>query len=137
MQSTAGVAFRKVERSYESTPNGWRLATYEEAKKGLQTIKNKNLLKRWDRVRLLDGWITGPGYNFEMGDDFKGCLGYMLLIQTQASGMLSYSNIKFVWKHAFGLWKTLLIIAYQAISKIVEHGHHSDIGCQIKDFSLN
>ncbi|GLJ21895.1 hypothetical protein SUGI_0409390 [Cryptomeria japonica] len=91
-----GRAFKKVQRSYHSTPNGWRLATYEEAKNGLGTIKKKNLLKRWDRVRLLDGWMTGLGYNYEMGNNFKGCLGCMLLIQTEISGTLSFFKTKFL-----------------------------------------
>ncbi|XP_057844089.1 uncharacterized protein LOC131053482 isoform X2 [Cryptomeria japonica] len=84
--------FKKVERSYYSTPNGYRLATFDEVKNGLPMIKEQNILNKWDRVRLLDGWITGPGYNFEMGNDFKGCLGYMLLIQIKESGG-TYANV--------------------------------------------
>ncbi|GLJ35194.1 hypothetical protein SUGI_0708350 [Cryptomeria japonica] len=80
-----GMPFQKIERSYYSTPFGWRLATFDETRNGLEKIKEKNLLNKCDRVRLLDGWITGPGYNFKMGNDFKGCLGYILLIRTEAS----------------------------------------------------
>ncbi|KAH9289768.1 hypothetical protein KI387_033885 [Taxus chinensis] len=78
------MSFEVVERSY-FTPNGWRLATFEEAKNGVEEIKEKGLLKKWDRVRLLDGWILGSGYDFRMGNDFKGCLGYMLLVQAQTT----------------------------------------------------
>ncbi|KAH9293491.1 hypothetical protein KI387_041307, partial [Taxus chinensis] len=75
--------FKVVERSY-CTPRGWRLATYEEVKNGLKGNEVQGLLKEWDRVRLLDGWILGSGYDFEMGHDFRSCLGYMLLIETQS-----------------------------------------------------
>ncbi|GLJ10139.1 hypothetical protein SUGI_0122860 [Cryptomeria japonica] len=51
----------------------WKAAV--QARDGLERIKEQNILKQWDRVRLLDGWIPGPGYNFEMGNDFSGCLG--------------------------------------------------------------
>ncbi|KAH9289771.1 hypothetical protein KI387_033888, partial [Taxus chinensis] len=78
------MSFEVVERSY-FTPNGWRLATFEEAENGLEEIKEKELLKKWDRVRLLDGWILGSGYDFRMGNDFKGCLGYMLLVPAQTA----------------------------------------------------
>ncbi|XP_057844990.2 uncharacterized protein LOC131054475 [Cryptomeria japonica] len=86
------MPFQKIERSYYSTPFGWRLATFDETRNGLEKIKEKNLLNKCDRVRLLDGWITGPGYNFKMGNDFKGCLGYILLIRTEASGC-AYADV--------------------------------------------
>ncbi|GLJ21898.1 hypothetical protein SUGI_0409430 [Cryptomeria japonica] len=101
------MAFKKVERSYHSTPNGYRLATFEEASNELKSIEEQNLLNTWDRVRLLDGWITGPGYNFEMGNDFKGCLGYMLLIENESSGIFSYSNVKFLIKSCIQSMETL------------------------------
>lgn len=84
--------FQRAKRCYFSTPPGWRLATFKETEERLETIKKQNILEKWDRARLLDGWITGPGYNFEMGNDFKGCLGYMLLIKTQSSGF-PYDNV--------------------------------------------
>ncbi|GLJ35181.1 hypothetical protein SUGI_0708090 [Cryptomeria japonica] len=92
MGEIVSVRFQKVERSYFSTPTGWRLATFEEARDGVDMIKEHNILEKWDRVRLLDGWILGWGYDFKMGNDFKGCLGYMLLVQTHASGF-AYADV--------------------------------------------
>ncbi|KAH9322809.1 hypothetical protein KI387_017448 [Taxus chinensis] len=88
------MSLRKENKSF-CTPNGWRLATVEEAKNGLEAIKEPGFLNKWDRVRLLDGWILGPGYDLQMGkdlqigNDFRGCLGYMLLITINPGEHLS------------------------------------------------
>ncbi|KAH9314593.1 hypothetical protein KI387_023220 [Taxus chinensis] len=86
------MSLKVVERSY-CTPNGWRLATYEEAKNGVESIKEQGLLGKWDRARLLDGWISGPGYNFQMKNDFRWCMGYMLIIQTQPTSGSAYVDV--------------------------------------------
>ncbi|KAH9294881.1 hypothetical protein KI387_038469 [Taxus chinensis] len=74
-----------VERSYYTPPH-CRLATFKEARDNVEVIKQLSLLKGWDwgTARLLDGWICGPRYNFQMGDDFRRCMGHMLIIQIEA-----------------------------------------------------
>ncbi|GLJ38248.1 hypothetical protein SUGI_0778660 [Cryptomeria japonica] len=78
-------SFKKVNRSYHSTPDGWRLATFEEALNGLESNMVQQHLGEWESARLLDGWISGAGYDYEIGQEFRSCMGYMLLIQTQTS----------------------------------------------------
>ncbi|GLJ35642.1 hypothetical protein SUGI_0716420 [Cryptomeria japonica] len=79
-----------VERSYCTKP-GWRLATFQEANENLQMIKQQGLLKGGERARLLDGWISGSSYSndIQMRDEFRSCLGHMLIIQLHPS--ISYS----------------------------------------------
>eukprot|EP01018_Ginkgo_biloba_P011236 Gb_08864 [translate_table: standard] len=76
------MEFRKENRSCQ-TPRGSRLATVEEATQNLERIKS--LFNKWDKVRLLDGWLSvgadgeirGPEVGFRHG------LGYMLIIITR------------------------------------------------------
>eukprot|EP01018_Ginkgo_biloba_P010706 Gb_03697 [translate_table: standard] len=75
------MEFRKENRSCQ-TPPGFRLATVEEATENLERIKT--LLDKWDKVRLLDGWLStgadgeirGPKVGFRHG------LGYMLVTRS-------------------------------------------------------
>ncbi|GLJ23487.1 hypothetical protein SUGI_0444960 [Cryptomeria japonica] len=73
------MLFRKLERSSQ-TPPGWRLATVKEAQDNRDSIRH--LLAKWDRVRLLDGWIGGEGYYFKLQEGFRPCLGRMLVVES-------------------------------------------------------
>ncbi|GLJ23485.1 hypothetical protein SUGI_0444900 [Cryptomeria japonica] len=79
--------FRKLERTSQ-TPPGWRLATVKEAQHNWSWIYDNNLLEKWDRVRVLDGWIGGEGYRstfiFHVQVGFRPCLGYMLVVDSAA-----------------------------------------------------
>ncbi|GLJ15190.1 hypothetical protein SUGI_0248350 [Cryptomeria japonica] len=80
------VTFEKVQRSY-TTPPGWRLATFEEATANLESVRG--LFEDWDRARLLDGWIGGSHFERAIGNEFKGCMGYMLITHVHAQASSS------------------------------------------------
>ncbi|GLJ23619.1 hypothetical protein SUGI_0447290 [Cryptomeria japonica] len=75
------MALRKEPRSCQ-TPHGWRLATVEEANNNLKWMTDNNLLEKWDLARLLNGWIGGSAYAFDVQEAFRSCLGYMILIES-------------------------------------------------------
>ncbi|XP_059075442.1 uncharacterized protein LOC131875361 [Cryptomeria japonica] len=82
------MAFQKLERSCR-TPDGWRLATVEEAKHYLDSIKRDNLLGEWDTARLLNGWIGGARYDFNVQEALRSCFGYMLVVQSPTPEILN------------------------------------------------
>ncbi|XP_059068681.1 uncharacterized protein LOC131859143 [Cryptomeria japonica] len=82
IEAVPSCIMKLVERSY-TTPPGWRLATVQEARDNLEMIKQQEWDCEWERARLLDGWIIGPRYDFQIGDDFRIFLGHMLVIQIQ------------------------------------------------------
>ncbi|XP_057863598.2 uncharacterized protein LOC131071677 isoform X2 [Cryptomeria japonica] len=83
--------FRKLERFCRTGPD-YRLATVKEAKANLEWIKRNNLLEKWDRARLLDGWIGGAGYDFNVQVGFRSCLGYMLVVETPTPEISNTGN---------------------------------------------
>ncbi|KAH9316707.1 hypothetical protein KI387_025334, partial [Taxus chinensis] len=87
------MEFRKDRRSCR-TESGWRLATVEEAKDYLESIKRGDLLEEWDRARLLDGWIGGSGYDFHVQVGFRSCLGYMLVVPASPIPEISASDYR-------------------------------------------
>ncbi|GLJ20045.1 hypothetical protein SUGI_0363540 [Cryptomeria japonica] len=52
-----------------------RLASVDEVKRNLETIKQEQILECWDIACLLDGWIDGPG------------MGQMLLVKSPVSSV--------------------------------------------------
>eukprot|EP01018_Ginkgo_biloba_P010746 Gb_11502 [translate_table: standard] len=72
------MEFRKENRSCQ-TPRGFRLATVEEATQNLERIKP--LLNKWDKLRLLDGWLSAGADGEIRGPEvgFRHGLGYMLI----------------------------------------------------------
>eukprot|EP01018_Ginkgo_biloba_P009757 Gb_07742 [translate_table: standard] len=72
------MEFRKENRSCQ-TPRGFRLATVEEATQNFERIKH--LLNTWDKVRLLDGWLSAGADGEIRGPEvgFRHGLGYMLI----------------------------------------------------------
>ncbi|XP_057829616.2 uncharacterized protein LOC131040682 [Cryptomeria japonica] len=92
------LSFEKVERSYQ-TPPGWRLATFQETKANLQSIKQQGLFEYWDRARLLDGWIGGAYFEPAIGNEFKGCMGYMLITPVHAqANSSSGDSVKYLYE---------------------------------------
>ncbi|KAH9319660.1 hypothetical protein KI387_021429, partial [Taxus chinensis] len=61
----------------------WRLASVEEVRRNLGTIKEKRILDSWDIARLLDGWVDGPGYRYSVRNEYKPVIGHMLLVKTR------------------------------------------------------
>eukprot|EP01018_Ginkgo_biloba_P011034 Gb_30856 [translate_table: standard] len=75
------MEFRKENRSFQ-TPSGFRLATVKEATQNLERVNP--LLNKWDKVRLLDGWMSAPrdGEIQRPKVGYKHGLGYMLITTT-------------------------------------------------------
>ncbi|KAH9314159.1 hypothetical protein KI387_022786 [Taxus chinensis] len=65
--------------------DGWRLATVEEAQKNVESIKQLLQEWKWERARLLDGWIGGSAYHFQPTVGFRSCLGYMLVVESSGT----------------------------------------------------
>eukprot|EP01018_Ginkgo_biloba_P010908 Gb_30946 [translate_table: standard] len=89
------MEFRKENRSCQ-TPRGFRLTTVEEAKQNLERIEP--LLNKWDKVRLLDGWLTAGADGEIRGPEvgFRHGLGYMLIVEISegsAPGTEGYGEV--------------------------------------------
>ncbi|GLJ20051.1 hypothetical protein SUGI_0363620 [Cryptomeria japonica] len=63
----------------------WRLASVDEVRMNIEKIKNEEILKSWDIVRLLDGWVDGPGYRYNSKNEYRANMGEMLLVKTNVS----------------------------------------------------
>ncbi|GLJ34451.1 hypothetical protein SUGI_0692870, partial [Cryptomeria japonica] len=63
----------------------WRLASVKEVKDNIEQIKNQNVLSDWSILRLLDGWVDGPGYGWNVEQSYREGVGEMLLVKTKAS----------------------------------------------------
>ncbi|GLJ18774.1 hypothetical protein SUGI_0335250 [Cryptomeria japonica] len=83
--------FKIFSRSLK-TRSGWRLATVKEAEENRESIKSINWSTRWDRARLLDGWIGGSAYDFRPKVGFRSCVGYMLLTKQSHSPLSEISS---------------------------------------------
>eukprot|EP01018_Ginkgo_biloba_P010913 Gb_30943 [translate_table: standard] len=124
------MEFKKVNRSCE-TPRGFRLATVEEATQNWERIEP--LLVKWDRVRLLDGWLSvgadgeirGPEVGFRHG------LGYMLILNISdgtAPGAEGYGDVAVNEK---GKESALLLCAedlnYEVVNWLLNNKNDSEL----------
>ena len=83
-----GMEFQTASRDANLLVSGeWRLASVEEAKSNLEEIKRQGILETWSILRLLDGWVKGSGYNYEIEQGYKSIayMSEMLLLKTTAS----------------------------------------------------
>eukprot|EP01018_Ginkgo_biloba_P036246 Gb_26217 [translate_table: standard] len=79
------MEFKVLPRSPQQE-NGYRLASVEEVTENFPTIKDRQILDVWYIVRLLDGWVTGPGYRYELRVGYKPEMGgHMLVVKTGVS----------------------------------------------------
>ena len=82
------MEFQRATRDANLLVSGeWRLASVEEVKRNLEEIKSQGILERWSILRLLDGWVMGSGYNYEIQQGYKSntVMGNMLLLKTATS----------------------------------------------------
>lgn len=61
------------------------MASVDEVKRNLETIKQEQILDSWDIARLLDGWVDGPGYRYTIKNEYKPTMGHMLLVKAPVS----------------------------------------------------
>ncbi|KAH9320374.1 hypothetical protein KI387_043970 [Taxus chinensis] len=74
--------FKSRSRYAQNIQREWRLASVEEVRRNLGTIKEKRILGSWDIARLLDGWVDGPGYRYTVRNEYRPSIGHMLLVKT-------------------------------------------------------
>ncbi|GLJ20059.1 hypothetical protein SUGI_0363760 [Cryptomeria japonica] len=83
------MEFKKLKRNSELFLSDewrfWRLASVDEVKRNLETIKQEQILDSWDIARLLDGWVDGPGYRYTIKNEYKPTMGHKLLVKSPVS----------------------------------------------------
>ncbi|GLJ54955.1 hypothetical protein SUGI_1179890 [Cryptomeria japonica] len=79
------MEFMKVSRDAELISGEWRLASVDEVKSNLEEIKRQGILDTWSILRLLDGWVTGSGYGYELLQGYKSGMGEMLLVKANTT----------------------------------------------------
>ncbi|GLJ27471.1 hypothetical protein SUGI_0539060 [Cryptomeria japonica] len=81
------MEFKKLSNNENLLKSGeWRLASVDEVKRNFEEIKSKGILETWSILRLLDGWVTGSGYGYELKQGYKSGMGEMLVVKTNADG---------------------------------------------------
>ncbi|GLJ54951.1 hypothetical protein SUGI_1179790 [Cryptomeria japonica] len=79
------MEFKKVSRDAQLISGEWCLASVDEVKSNLEEIKRQGILDTWSILRLLNGWVTGSGYGYELLQGYKSGMGEMLLVKTNTS----------------------------------------------------
>ncbi|GLJ20018.1 hypothetical protein SUGI_0362970 [Cryptomeria japonica] len=80
------MEFRKCKRNVELLSAGkWRLASVNEVRSHIRTIQENQILESWDVVRLLDGWVDGPGNRYNAVEEYRSNMVHMLLVKTNVS----------------------------------------------------
>ncbi|GLJ20067.1 hypothetical protein SUGI_0364040 [Cryptomeria japonica] len=80
------MEFRKCKRDVELSSAGkWRLASVNEVRSHIRTIQENQILESWDVVRLLDGWVDGPGNRYNAVEEYRSNMVHMLLVKTNVS----------------------------------------------------
>ena len=71
--------FKMLSRDPHLIEGQWRLASVEEVRSNLEEVKA--ILKEWSIVRLLDGWVMGSGYKYELQQGYKCGMSDMLVVE--------------------------------------------------------
>ncbi|GLJ20048.1 hypothetical protein SUGI_0363580 [Cryptomeria japonica] len=118
------MEFKKLKRNAELfLSNEWRLASVDEVKRNLETIKQKQILESWDIARLLDGWVDGPGYRYNYKNEYRPDMGQMLLVKSPVSrpsdGKFCEEMYSGVELNSEGLKAALLLSCDDKITEVV------------------
>ncbi|GLJ54957.1 hypothetical protein SUGI_1179930 [Cryptomeria japonica] len=80
--NTSDGSFKMLSRDANLISGQWRLASVDELKSNFKKIKSQRIVKEWIIVHLLDGWVTGSGYNYELKQGYKSGMSDMLVVNT-------------------------------------------------------
>ncbi|GLJ54956.1 hypothetical protein SUGI_1179900 [Cryptomeria japonica] len=120
------MEFQKLSRDVNLISCEWRLASVDEVRSNFEEIKSQaGILQQWSILRLLDGWVAGFGYNYELEQGYKSIttMGEMLVVKTNISrppnGLFNPEMYSGVELSAQGREAALLLSVDDKITEVV------------------